>query len=288
MKIETLQKIYPTALLHPFTTDDKDYVVISDQHKFLWVPKKDLSQTELQLLQTMTTPNQSGKKMKDHPWFEALFDHQKPPVDEGCYRIIQVEFNHLDSATIDNWNSELQSILPHLVDYFFVTETYALLVEVFHEEALMIDDLEGVFLALDGDFNLYTKIFVGSFYNHTEDFTRLLEEEEAIFHHQLAHSNDKKTYHLAGSSVSFFALSIVKDSYLMRTLYQQWFQEEDLIDIIIHLWKNQGNVSSTAKDLFMHRNTLQYKLDKFQQLTHCNLKKMDDLFLCYLLTLTFK
>ena len=80
----------------------------------------------------------------------------------------------------------------------------------------------------------------------------------------------------------------IKDSYLMRTLYYHWFGEEDLSEIITNLWKNQGNVSSTAKDLFMHRNTLQYKLDKFQQVTHCNLKNMDDLFLCYLLISAFK
>ncbi|WP_227869161.1 helix-turn-helix domain-containing protein [Tetragenococcus halophilus] len=49
----------------------------------------------------------------------------------------------------------------------------------------------------------------------------------------------------------------------------------------------QGNISSAAKELFMHRNTLQYKVDKFQEQTKTNLKKMDDLFLCYLLILTF-
>lgn len=288
MNIETLQKIYPGATLHPFATDDSAYFVFSSQHKFLWIPKNELSPTEFQLLQTLSTPSKQGQQMKEHPWFKALFEHQKPPVDTGTYRIIQVEFNHLDSTTIENWNSELQSILPQLVDYFFVTENYALLVEVYHEEALMIDDLEGVFLALDGDFNLYTKIFVGSFYAHTEDFTRLLHEEEALFQYELTHSIEKKAYTLASASVAFFSSEVVKDSYLMRTLYHQWFLEADLIEIITNLWKNQGNVSSTAKDLFMHRNTLQYKLDKFQLLTHCNLKKMDDLFLCYLLTLTFK
>lgn len=288
MNIEMLQKIYPTARLQPFSTDDAEYLVFSDHHKFLWIPKNELSTTEFQLLQKLSTPNKQVQQVKEHPWFSALFEHQKPPVDEGYYRIIQVEFNQLDSATIENWNTELQSILPQLVDYFFVTDNYALLVEIYHEEALMIDDLEGVFLALDGDFNLYTKIFVGSFYSHTEDFTRLLAEEETLFHYELTHTIDKKIYTLSSASIGFFSSNAIKDSYLMRTLYHHWFLEDDLIDIITNLWKNQGNVSSTAKDLFMHRNTLQYKLDKFQQLTHCNLKKMDDLFLCYLLTFTFK
>ncbi|NRE28611.1 Fis family transcriptional regulator, partial [Enterococcus faecalis] len=49
------------------------------------------------------------------------------------------------------------------------------------------------------------------------------------------------------------------------------------------LWKNQGNISSTAKDLFMHRNTLHYRLEKFFEQTGLSLKKMDDLIFCYLL-----
>ncbi|AYW51335.1 hypothetical protein C7H83_13095 [Tetragenococcus halophilus] len=72
----------------------------------------------------------------------------------------------------------------------------------------------------------------------------------------------------------------------MQSLFVEWFNPE-FIKIISKLWEMQGNISSAAKELFMHRNTLQYKVDKFQEQTKTNLKKMDDLFLCYLLILTF-
>lgn len=39
-------------------------------------------------------------------------------------------------------------------------------------------------------------------------------------------------------------------------------KDTDIQPIISALWKNQGNISSTAKDLFMHRNTLHYRLEK--------------------------
>lgn len=288
MNIQTLQQIYPQAVLQSFSTEDEAYLVFSDSHHFLWLPKKGLSKTELQLLQSFITPNPVVHKIQEHPWYDALFQHQNPPVEEGLYRMIQVEFSQLDDASAETWNTELMSILPQLVDYFFVTKTYAILIEAYHEEALTSDELAGVFLALDGDFNTYTRVFVGSFFPYTEDFTRLLQEEEQLFSHELLRTRDQKCYHLASASLTFFMDKIVKDSYLMRTLYYNWFTEEDLSGIITNLWKNQGNVSSTAKDLFMHRNTLQYKLDKFQQGTHCNLKKMDDLFLCYLLISAFE
>ena len=84
----------------------------------------------------------------------------------------------------------------------------------------------------------------------------------------------------------FFAHYKASKSYLLQTLFTEWFNPE-LIQIISALWKAQGNISSAAKELFMHRNTLQYKVDKFQEQTKTNLKKMDDLFLCYLLILIF-
>lgn len=288
MNIQMLQQIYPEAVLHPYSTEDAKYLVFSDNRQFLWLPVEGLSKTEQRLLQSFITPNNVVQKTKEHPWYDALFQHLNPPVEEGHYRIIQVEFSQLDEASAEAWNTELMNILPQLVDYFFVTKSYALLIEAYHEEALTLDELSGVFLALDGDFNTYTRIFVGSFYPYTEDFTRLLKEEEELFSRELITSRDGKCYNLASACLSFFMENVVKDSYLMRTLYYNWFTEDDLSEIITNLWNNQGNVSSTAKDLFMHRNTLQYKLDKFQQGTHCNLKKMNDLFLCYLLVSAFK
>ncbi|WP_181039649.1 helix-turn-helix domain-containing protein [Enterococcus faecalis] len=38
--------------------------------------------------------------------------------------------------------------------------------------------------------------------------------------------------------------------------------DSELKKIIIQLWKSQGNVSTTAKSLYMHRNTLINKIEK--------------------------
>ncbi|EGO7946525.1 hypothetical protein FEW58_000670 [Enterococcus faecalis] len=59
--------------------------------------------------------------------------------------------------------------------------------------------------------------------------------------------------------------------------------DSELKKIIIQLWKSQGNVSTTAKSLYMHRNTLINKIEKYFLDSDLNLKNMDDLFFCYLL-----
>ena len=40
-----------------------------------------------------------------------------------------------------------------------------------------------------------------------------------------------------------------------------------------------------AKKLYVHRNTLQYQVEKFEKSSGLNLKNMDDLVLCYLVVL---
>ena len=48
------------------------------------------------------------------------------------------------------------------------------------------------------------------------------------------------------------------------------------------MWRNQGNLSKAAADLYLHRNTLQYRIDRFFDATGLSLKNMDDLALAYL------
>ena len=94
--------------------------------------------------------------------------------------------------------------------------------------------------------------------------TLLLTEEMTLFQ-QLTRQTNLKSLDLATSLIHLLSTAGSDYQLLFRTLYQDWFQESDLIHLIESLWKNQGNASSTAKSLFMHRNTLLYKIDKFQK-----------------------
>ena len=70
----------------------------------------------------------------------------------------------------------------------------------------------------------------------------------------------------------------------LKALAKIFFVELEMKEVIHALWKNQANVSSTAKDLFMHRNTLLYKMEKFQQRFDLNLKELNDLLMVYLIS----
>ena len=49
--------------------------------------------------------------------------------------------------------------------------------------------------------------------------------------------------------------------------YKQAFGDADLVDTCLNLFDNDLNVSRTAKRLYMHRNTLIYRVNKLKRMT---------------------
>ncbi|MBC6307817.1 helix-turn-helix domain-containing protein, partial [Listeria booriae] len=108
----------------------------------------------------------------------------------------------------------------------------------------------------------------------------LFAEERAIFNYK----NRSIVQTVASESLKVIALRM-KESLITNELKNFFNQDDTWIPLIHTLFKNQGNISLTAKELFMHRNTIQYRLDKFHEQTNLSLRKMDGLLLAYLATL---
>lgn len=57
---------------------------------------------------------------------------------------------------------------------------------------------------------------------------------------------------------------------------KQIFGDEDMLNTAEEFLDNSLNVSETARELFMHRNTLIYRLDKIEKATGLNIKSFSD------------
>lgn len=69
--------------------------------------------------------------------------------------------------------------------------------------------------------------------------------------------------------------------------YTNAFSDADLVDTCLALFENDLNVSKTAGKLYMHRNTLIYRIGKLKRLTGLDVCKFSDavtfliLYRCY-------
>lgn len=76
------------------------------------------------------------------------------------------------------------------------------------------------------------------------------------------------------------------DGYDLKA-YEGAFSDKDLVDTCLALFENDLNVSRTACELYMHRNTLIYRIAKIKRLTGLNVCAFSDavtfliLYRCY-------
>lgn len=63
-------------------------------------------------------------------------------------------------------------------------------------------------------------------------------------------------------------------------------QDHETKNLIIKLWQTQGNITQSASELYIHRNTLIYRIDKFRETSLIDLKDPSELLIAYLVALS--
>lgn len=66
------------------------------------------------------------------------------------------------------------------------------------------------------------------------------------------------------------------------------FSDEEMIGTAEEFLENSLNISETSRNLFMHRNTLMYRLDKIERLTGLNIRKFSDAVTFRVITILYK
>lgn len=145
-------------------------------------------------------------------------------------------------------------------------------------------EFQGILQTLELDFSLKSFCYIGQYWDSSKDLRTLLQEEIELFSQELPYLKGR-VGSLTDVSLHFFTKDALMDSTVVQELRSKFDTLENWRELIRALWDNQGNVSIAAKSLFIHRNTLQYRIERFYEATGLSLKQIDDLTLCLLLTL---
>lgn len=283
MFVTKLLKLYPNGILSKKQATTTTYLSLPIDDGYFIIEKAQLTIEEQKLLETFFLQENPANLQLRHNWYNYLFRHLPLSKDEGVFRILQFHLEKTDHLQKSEWEIAIRTMFPTVTDFFFLNETDGLIIEPFKKNHYSLKELEDIFLTLDMDFNLKTIVFVGSFFPTTMNFPLLFKEEQQFFKEEITSNQAKQICTFTEIALRYFIKDRLKDSPTIQRLKQQIANNSDIQKIIFALWHHQGNISSTAKELFMHRNTLHYRLDKFYEQTGLSLKKMDDLVLCYLI-----
>jgi len=139
----------------------------------------------------------------------------------------------------------------------------------------------GIQEALNRELGVKTVIGVGTVVGHVRDLARTYKEAQVAI-------EVGKVFDTEKSIINYENLGIGRLIYqLPTTLCEMFLQEvfkknpidsldEETLYTINKFFENNLNVSETARKLFVHRNTLVYRLEKIKKLTGLDLREFDD------------
>ena len=135
--------------------------------------------------------------------------------------------------------------------------------------------------ALKSELNLKVVIGVGTIVGHIRELARAYKEAQVAI-------DVGKVFDTEKSIINYENLGIGRLIYqLPTTLCEMFLQEvfkknpidsldQETLFTINKFFENNLNVSETARKLFVHRNTLVYRLEKIKKLTGLDLREFDD------------
>lgn len=285
--IHNLLTLYPDSLLNPshqqINNSDNYYLVEIEMDK-LYISLESLTASEIELLNLLTKQNSNEKKM-NNPFEKLLFDGI---VDESLavkkIRLVYLQTNHLEQSNFPIWKKTLMDSLIEVIDVIFVSAD--VIIAIFNANDLeknLLKSFSEVIQSLDQDFNLLTLGMIGQVTPINPQTQEIFQYEKDLFRNFIDTQNIDGITMLSDLLIHNVGADFKKSSKQLPTLLNYLYEEKDIQQLIYRLFKNDGNLSQTANELYLHRNTLSYRIDQLHQKTGFDLTYLPDLIICYLL-----
>ncbi|MER2029047.1 MAG: helix-turn-helix domain-containing protein [Solibacillus sp.] len=209
------------------------------------------------------------------PWLLLLTQGVVPKLATySSIRILQYHINN-DSEQ-----------LKYAIELFFMHDAYLLEISPTTFWIILFknysrEELEGFIAILENDFYLHGQLFIGQILPVSEMLHQSFSSEQKMFQAILERQHQTiYTFSECFLTLLPLYLSLPLQQYLQHTLFYNL--NDEMITTITTLFSHNGNMSSAAKELHIHRNTLLYRTQRYFEETSLDLKRSDDLLLAYL------
>lgn len=285
MDLKKLKNVFPGSYISKVKVEGGRLISLPLGDQWLVVEKAALTDREWILVSNLLGENQTNTQSS---WQSFLFAGGSLPESETSHlRLVQMTLDLKDSTVNrDFWLDSVFHLFPQVKDLFFQTDQSFYIIQ--SKPKSLIDDLliaEGLIKTLEEDFKVKITAYFGQYWPLESQLLELWQEELSIFNSQ-NHQIKGRVGNLPTLALGYYTEFSRKNSYILSQLNQLIADDLQWFDIIDSLWKNQLNITETAKALYIHRNTLQYRIDRFQEETGLSLRKVDDLTLANIVRLT--
>jgi hypothetical protein len=295
-----LQQKYPESQLYnaPPAEDDPDTLWLTTElnNEFLAIPKHLLTESEIDLLCTLfSEASPSGSWENDTPesrsWHDYLYEGLPLATDavpKDPFRVIQFSFK--EKAETELLKEAFRSIFAEQAVIVFTSPGTGAIVEKQTKMSLPEEELLSAAAVIEGDFFVTPTFFIGRFYPLNDRFLSIFEEEKNLFLFAEKNISKGRVFTFPSTFPSFALHHVPKQTKtrMFADIIQLFAEDEELRKTIKTYLENQSNTSQTAKVLFMHRNSVQYRIDKFIEKIGIDIKSFQGALTVYLACLEFE
>lgn len=253
--------------------------------QWLGIPVQEVSADSLMVLKTLFEFHDSSihHAPAAQAWFQYLFSNgDYPPFAKDVpYRLVQFKMSEGEWVRED-MEAAFRGFFEKDITILWNGEATGVIIEE-SKDSLAEEEFLAVSNALESDFFVKTAFYIGIPNKAGTHLHKLFKEEQLLFEQASSFLPAERVLNFEKLFPSLITGHL--DSFLKKNLLSRLsLLEEDpeLLHTIKVFLQNSSNVSLTAKKLYVHRNTLQYRLDKFTEKTGIQLKDFNSALTVYL------
>lgn len=270
------------------------YFFDTSENEWIGIPKETITSAELELLKKLFSfvekqPISATPISKS--WYDfLLLNGTLPTGNKGSFfRFIQFQItgNGVNQMEIE---AGLKGFFTENVVILWEDSNKGIVVEEKLKTSLAEEDFQAMVETMESDFYVKVSFFIGKQHSFNEQLPSLLSQEKEFFHFALKNRGNPNVYTYERVFPAYLAahLPLELKQKLIHEIFDLFNQEPDMFSTIKVFLENNSNASLTAKKLYIHRNTLQYRIDKFVEKTEIDLKDFYGAFTVFLACLLFQ
>lgn len=288
-----LQTYFPNSILIniPPQSSFNEFVWVKNNNNdpsWLGIPKGEITKDQLALLGTLfeIVDSEQSNHLSgiERQWYDYLFhEGSLPPTSDQGVRIIQFQVKNTNTDIAD-WHRALKEFFTD-ASFIWLNEQNGLMIQNQSDELSYDEnDFYSISTTLENDFFIKTYFYIGksrlnlggtreSFFFERELFTEgmTLLTKERIF-----------TYEKVFPVLTAVNLPTPLKKLLETDIVEVLRDDEELLATMKVFLESGSNATLAAKKLYIHRNTLQYRLDKFTEQSRINVKVFSNALTVYL------
>ncbi|SDC76561.1 PucR C-terminal helix-turn-helix domain-containing protein [Terribacillus halophilus] len=286
--LEELEKLFSSIVktnsFEGFDTDGYHWFRMEDG-EFIGLPADELNERELALLHHIASPvSLPNGNSTDTAWYQLLHEEaktdgliQNPLYADGCRFIF---FDIEGQAKAESFREAMDNLTENPLAFIWFTKHTGLIIESRQKEPIHYEEVVDMLMY---DLSASIRLFISPWLPSVEDAAKQYEWLLKAYQRIPSHASNHVLYFKDTVPQLMHSLLSKSDrQHIAQHILQGLDEDNELLRTVRMYFACNQNLTLTAKKLYIHRNSLNYRLDKLTEKTGLDIRKFQDAFALYL------